>query len=48
MNPIAKKRSSQDVSLEEEEVKDTAEIPLKYVPMEEDIKDDDQSKARRN
>jgi hypothetical protein len=33
MNPMAK-RSSQDMSLEEEEVKDTAEIPLIYVPME--------------
>jgi hypothetical protein len=47
-NSAAKKRSSQDAALDdEEEVKDTAESPLKPGPMEEDIHDDDESKARR-
>nr|XP_051217683.1 uncharacterized protein LOC127335131 [Lolium perenne] len=46
-NTAAKKRSSQDASLDdEEEIKDTAESPLKPGPMEEDIHDDE-SKARR-
>ncbi|KAM0859216.1 hypothetical protein ACQ4PT_047334 [Festuca glaucescens] len=47
-NTIAKKKLSQDASLdEEEEVKDTAESPLKNAHMEEHSHEDDESKARR-
>ncbi|KAM0879749.1 hypothetical protein ACQ4PT_034030 [Festuca glaucescens] len=47
-NLMAKKRSSQDASLDDEdEVKDTAASPLKPAPMDEDPDDDECAKARR-